>query len=146
MSSESNGDVVDYVADQSAHEDGTLFLPCPETGPDRWSMFFIGILSGVAGGGLAPLSAWLAGALIGVGYGLAAFTLRNSCGRFGRAIRLGFLVPAILGAALLVGGLAAPHATGYAMSLTGHRPILFPSFALMPWILGLLRYAYTLVR
>jgi hypothetical protein len=146
MSSESDGDVVDYVTDQSAHEEGTLFLPCPEAGPDRWSMFFVGILLGIAGGALVPVSLWLSGAIICVGYGVAAFTLRNSCSKLGRAIRFGLVIPAILGAALLFGEMLAPESVRRALSLAGNRPLIFPSFALMPWILGMLRYAYALVR
>lgn len=145
MSSETDGDVVDYVTDQSGQEGGTLFLPCPDGKPDRWSIFFIGILSGIAGAALVPLSLWLSGTIICVGYGLAAFTLRDSCSRLGRAIRFGLLIPAILGAALVLGETLAPETVRRAMSLTGDRPLIFPSFVLMPWILGVLRYAYTLI-
>jgi hypothetical protein len=146
MSSETDGDVVDYVNDQSGNEEGTLFLPCPDGKPDRWSIFFIGILFGIAGAALVPLSLWLAGAIICVGYGLSAFTLRDSCGRLGRAIRFGLLIPAILGAALVLGEMVAPETVRRALALAGDRPIIFPSFALMPWILGMLRYAYSLMR
>ena len=146
MSSETDGDVVDYVTDQSAHEEGTLFLPCPDGKPDRWSIFFIGILCGIAGGALVPLSAWLSGAIICVGYGLAAFTLRNSCNRLGRSIRFGLVIAAILGAALFVGESLAPETVRRTMALAGNRPLIFPGFALMPWVLGIVRYAYALVR
>jgi len=146
MSSDREGDVIDYVSDNSEHEDGSLFLPAPDGGPDHWTIFFSGILLGIAGGALAPVSPWLAGALILVGYGLAAYTLKDTSSAFGRALRFGFVIPAVLGGALLLGEILTPDAAWRAVSALGERHLIFPGFALMPWLLGILRYAYALVR
>ncbi len=145
MSSDSEGDITDYVTDNSHREEGTLFLPSPDGRPDRWTFFFSGILLGMFGGAIVPLSLWLAGVLIFIGYGLTAFSLR-SAGKFGRALRFGFLIAAALGAAILLGDAIAPKSAWRVVSAAAERHLIFPSFVLMPWILGILRYAFAWVR
>ncbi len=146
MSSDSEGDVTGHDSDNSQQEEETLFLPAPDGMPDRWTFFFTGILSGVFGGALVAVSPWLAGALIFIGYGLTAVSLRSARNAFGRALRFGFAIAAALGAAVLLGDALAPKAAGQVIFLVGERHLLFPGFVLMPWILGLLRYAYACVR
>ncbi len=145
MSSDQEGDVVDYVSDNAQHEDGSLFLPAPDGRPDHLTFLFSGILLGMAGGALVPVSPWLAGVLILIGYGLTAYTLKNK-GALVRALRFGFAISAVLGAALLLGEILAPDAAWRAVSMAGERHLLFPGFVLMPWLLGILRYAYAIVR
>ncbi len=141
MSSDSEGDITDYVTDNSHREEGTLFLPSPDGRPDRWTLFFCGILLGMFGGALVAISLWLAGALIFIGYGLTAFSLRSAQG-FGRALRFGFLIAAVLGAAVLLGDAVAPKSAWRVVSALAERHLVFPSFLFMPWILGTLRYAF----
>ncbi len=145
MSSDSEGDIGDYVGDNSHQEEGTLFLPSPDGRPDRWSFFFIGILSGMLGGALVVISPWLAGALIFIGYGLTAVSLRSVRHGFGRALRFGFAITAVLGVAVLLGDALAPKAAWRVISAIGERHLVFPGFVFMPWILGILRYFYSLV-
>ncbi len=144
MSSDREPDLADYVTDNSAHEEGTLFLPTQENG-DPWTFLPGGILVALAGGVLAPLSVQLAGALIALGYGLAAITLRRNRSCFAKALRFGFGVTAILGAALLAAGIASPEAVRHAVVAPGHHLTMFLGFAAMPWALGALRLLYGLV-
>ncbi|MGO9173355.1 MAG: hypothetical protein ACLP7P_15525 [Rhodomicrobium sp.] len=146
MSSGPDRDMIDYVEDTSQREDETLFLPVPEPGPDRWSAFYIGILVGIAGGGLVPLAPWLAGILVLTGYGLTAFTLRASTSRFARALFLGFVLSASVGAILIAGEIFVPQTAWNLIAALSERPLIFPGIAAMPWVIGILRYAYALVR
>lgn len=142
MSSDSERDIGDYITDNSVTEEGTLFLPAPNGRPDSWSFFFGGILIGMAGGGLVTLAPWLGGSLILVGYGTTAFTLVGSRRRFGRALRFGFVIAALFGAVLLAGDIVATGPTWHVISAIGERHLFFPSFVLMPWVIGPFRYLY----
>src|SRR5208337_4455574 len=139
MSSGPNHDMIDYVEDTSQHEDETLFLPVPERGPDRWSVFYSGILMGIAGGGLVSLAPWLAGILILIGYGLTAFTLRASASRFVRALFLGFVLSASVGALLIAGEIFVPQTAWNLIAALSERHLIFPGVAAMPWVIGILR-------
>ena len=141
MSSNSESDLGDYIEDRSPHEEGTLFLPCPDERPDRRTFFFIGILCGMFGAAIVPLSLWLSGTLIFIGYGLTAFSLRSAVTAFGRALRFGFAVTAVLGAAIVLGDAWVPISAWRIMSAPAERHLFLAAFSLMPWILGLLRYA-----
>ena len=145
MSSDSDRNIVDYATDSSQHEEGTLFLPAPEGRPDPWTFFFFGILIGTVGGALTALSPLLAGAMILAGYGVTAVTLKGSRKRFGRALRFGFAISALLGGALLAGAILAPDVALHPI-LVRERHLIFLGFALMPWVLGVLRYLVALVR
>ena len=146
MSSGSDRDMIDYVEDTSQHEDETLFLPVPEHGVDRWSVFYIGILTGIAGGGLVSLAPWLAGILILTGYGLTAFTLKAPSSRFARALLLGFVLSASVGGALLAGEVFFPQTVWNLIAAVSGRHLIFAYVAAMPWVIGILRYVYALVR
>ena len=145
MSSDSESDITDYVSDNSPNEEGTLFLPSPDGRLDSWTLFFMGILAGLFGAALVPISLWLAGTLIFAGYGFTAVSLRRA-GKFGRALRFGFAITAILGAAVVLGDALTPKTAWQVIFLAGERHLIFPGFALMPWILGILRYGYALAR
>jgi hypothetical protein len=138
-------DIIDYVEDTSQHEDETLFLPVPESGPDRWSVFYLGILMGIVGGGLVSLAPWLAGILILTGYGLTAFTLKAAVSRFVRALLLGFVLSASAGAFLIAGEIFAPQTAWNLIAVLSERHLIFPGVAAMPWVIGILRYVYALV-
>ena len=146
MSSDRESDAVDYVSDNAERDEETMFLPAPDARPDHGTFLFAGILAGLGGGALVPVSPWLAGGLIFIGYGLAALTFRGARGGIGSALRFGFGITAILGAALLLGEIAAPHAIWRLVSSPGDRPIIFPGFAVMPWFLAFLHYVYRLIR
>jgi hypothetical protein len=145
MSSDPERDIGDYVTDNSQHEEGSLFLPAPEGNSDPWALFFAGILMGLAGGVLVPVSAWVAGALIVIGYGLTALSLKGSARRFARALCFGFAITAVLGAALFAGEIAAPAAFRRLISVPANLHLIFAVFALMPWALGLLKFVHALI-
>jgi hypothetical protein len=149
MSSTPEHDLVDYVTDDSLSEDGSLFLPTP-AGPaggdaEAWIVPFLGFLGGLAGGALVPIAPWLGGALVVIGYGLAAFSMRGSTSCAGRAVRFGFVVTAILGVTLLAGMATKPLAILHLLSEAGERRLTFTSFALMPWAFAVLKLCYLLV-
>lgn len=146
MSSDSEREITDYVSDNSPNEEGTLFLPAPDSRVDSWTLYFMGILAGMFGAALVPISLWLAGTLIFIGYGLTAVSLRRAGNACGRALRFGFTITAVLGAAVVLGDALTPKTAWHVISVAGERHLIFPGFALMPWILGILRYIFALVR
>ena len=145
MSSDSGRDFGDFVTDNSTDEDGTLFLPSPEGNGDPWALFFSGILIGLAGGALVTVGPWLAGALIMTGYFLTALSLKGSSNRLANGLCFGFIISAILGAALIGCEIGAPKATSRFIVAAGNRHLVFPSVALIPWALGFLRYVHILI-
>jgi hypothetical protein len=145
MSSNSDGDLPDYITDNSLNEDATLFLPATDGNRDPWTLFFWGILIALAGSVLVPVAPWLAGALIAIGYTLTACTLAGSKRRFARSLALGFTLAAVLGAGLVAVYIYAPKATWHFILVAGNRHLIFPSFALMPWVLGVLKYIHALI-
>ncbi len=146
MSSGQERDVIDYIDDESEHEDETPFVPVRDNSPDNWTAFYTGILIGVAGGALIPLAPWLGGLLILLGYGTTAFTLRARGNRLTRALRSGFWLSATFGAALIVAEALFPKLAWSLVATAGERTIIFPTVVVMPWAAGLLRYAYVLIR
>jgi hypothetical protein len=146
MSSGSDQDeFIDYLEDKSKHEDETLFLPVPDSRPNDWTAFYTGILTGIFGGGLVPLSPWLGGLLIFGGYSITVLTLKGRGNRFSRALRFGFAFSALLGAVLLAGRAFYPDWTWRFIAAVSEHHAIFASAALMPWAIGILRYAYALV-
>ncbi len=135
-------DVTDYVEDTAQHEDATLFLPAGDHGVDRWSFLYGGILMGLAGGILPTVAPWLAGVLIAAGYGMTAMSMIAPSHRFARALRLGFVLTAFLGAVIVAGEIAAPDATTRIIDMAARRSLVFPAVGLMPLVIGILRYVY----
>lgn len=146
MSSDLDRDTVDYLEDTAEHEDETLFLPCPPAGPDSWLTYNGGILMGFAGGALVMVAPWLGGLLIFAGYGLAALTLKAPGNRFVRAIRFGYALCAVLGAALVASEIFAPAATLRVFAMPAKRHLFFAGVIVMPLAIGVLRYVIALVR
>ncbi|MGO9545987.1 MAG: hypothetical protein ACLPPF_14500 [Rhodomicrobium sp.] len=126
------------------HED-PFFLHVPENTLDSWSLFYSGILIGFAGGALPSAAPWLAGILIAAGYGLTAFTLKGPSRRFAGALRFGFVLSALSGAALFAGEIFAPKVTQIIVDAMGKHHLIFASIATTPWVLGVLRYVYALL-
>jgi hypothetical protein len=145
MSSDSGRDIGDYVTGNSTDEDGTLFLPSPEGHTDPWARFFSGILIGLAGGGLVTVAPWLAGTLIMTGYFVTALSLKGSSNRLANGLCFGFTIAAILGAALIASEIGAPKATWRFVVEAGNRHLAFPSVALIPWALGILKFVHILI-
>lgn len=145
MSSDSERDLGDYVTGNSTDEDGTLFLPVPEGNTDPWTLFFSGILIGLAGGALVTVGPWLAGALIMTGYFLTALSLKGSSNRLANGLCFGFTISAILGAALIASEIGAPRETWRFIVEAGNRHLVFPSVALIPWALGIITYVNILI-
>lgn len=148
MSSNSERDLADYVTDEpntEHNEDELLFLHAPEGGSDPWAKFFTGILIGLAGGALVVIAPWLGGALIMTGYCLTAYSLMGSTNRFANGLCFGFAVSAVLGAALVASEIGAQKETLHFVAKAGQRHLVFPSVALFPWTLGLLRYLLLLI-
>jgi hypothetical protein len=145
MSSDSGRDFGDYLTGNSTDEDGMLFLPSPEGHTDPWALFFSGILIGLAGGALATVAPWLAGGLIMTGYFLTALSLKGSSNRLANGLCFGFTISAILGAALIAFEIGAPKATWHFVVVAGNRHLVFPSVALIPWALGILKYVHILI-
>jgi hypothetical protein len=145
MSSDSGRDIGDYITGNSNDEDGSLFIPSPEGHTDPWALFFSGILIGLAGGGLVTLAPWLAGALIMSGYFLTALSLKGSSNRLANGLCFGFTISAILGAALIAGEIGAPKTTWRLIVEAGNRHLAFPSVALIPWALGILKFVHILI-
>jgi hypothetical protein len=145
MSSDSERDIGDFVTGNSTDEDGTLFLPSPEGNTDPWTLFFSGILIGLAGGALVTVGPWLAGALIMTGYFLTALSLKGSSNRLANGLCFGFIISAILGAALIACEIGAPKGTSRFIVAAGNRHLVFPTVALIPWALGFLRYVHILI-
>jgi hypothetical protein len=145
MSSDSGRDFGDYVTDNSSEEEGTLFVPVPEGHRDPWMRLCAGILTGLAGAVLVPVSPWVGGALISIGYGLAAFNLKGSPNSCARALCFGFTVTALLGVALVAGEATAPVTVQHLVLVAGKHHAIFASFALMPWALAVLKFLQSLV-
>jgi len=143
-SSGPEGDLIDYMyGDQPA--EGATIVPAGAV-PSNWTSFYCGLLIGAVGGVLVSLAPWLAGALILVGYGLAAWTLWSAAKRFGRALCFGFSLSALLGALILAGDIFFPATTWSVISSVGNFGLMLPAVVLMPWVLGLMRFAYLLIR
>jgi hypothetical protein len=141
MSSGSNRNFIDYLDDTSQNEDETIFFPVPPSGyPDNWSVFYLGILTGIAGAALVPLSLWLSGSLIFAGYGMTALTLSGKSNRFTRSLCFGFGVSSIVGAAVLVGSIVFPKSTWSITMAVGEKNLIFLSVLTMPWFLMFARY------
>jgi hypothetical protein len=146
MSSGSEPEFTDFITDESQQEEGSMFLPAPEPNSDPWMRLVLGIMAGLGGAALVTLSPWLSAALIAIGYGVAALNLRGSANRFGRALSLGFAVTALLGVLLAAGEATVPLAVQHVILEAGKHQLIFPSFALLPWVLAVLRYVYAAVR
>jgi hypothetical protein len=146
MSSGPERDMIDYIDDNTHHEDETLFIPVPDGKPDNWSVFYLGILTGLVGAGLLPLAPWLAGVLIFVGSAVTAFTLKARSNRFARALRFGFVCSAAFGAAIVTAEVLFPREMWHAVKMGSERSLIFGSAAAMPWAICLLRYLYALAR
>jgi len=143
MSSRQEPDLIDYIDDKSQHEDETAFLPVrPDGYPDSWSVFFLGVLFGIAGGALIPVSLWLGGTLVFGGYGATALTLAGTSNRVSRALRFGFGAFAALGALLVAGVIAYPGVTRSLVEAAEETHLIFLSIALVPWLLATLRYIH----
>ncbi len=142
MTAESPRDLIDYVDDNSQHEDETPFIPVrPDGGsPDAWSGFWGGMLIGIAGGALVPLAPWLGGSLVFVGYGVTALTLRGSRHSFARALGFGFALLSVVGAAMAVGQIFFPYTTASLIEAAAARHIIFISIATLAWPIAILRY------
>ncbi len=145
MSSNSDGDLPDYITDNSLNEDATLFLPATDGNSGSLGSFFLGILIALAGSVLVPVSAWLAGTLIAIGCALTACSLAGSKRRFARSLAIGFALTAVLGAGLIAADIYAAKATWRFILAAGSRHLLFPSFALMPWTFGVFTYILMLM-
>lgn len=135
---------IDYLEDKSKHEDETLFLPVSESGPDDWTAFYIGILTGIVGGGLIPLSPWLGGLFVFGGYAITALALKSARNGFSRALRFGFVFSAVLGAALVAARGYYPEWTWRFVEAASQRHVIFLSAAAIPWAAGILRYVSAL--
>ena len=145
MSSNSERDIGDYLTGNSPNEEGTLFLPSSEGHRDPWTLFCAGILAGLAGGVIVTISPWVAGGLISIGYGLAAFSIRGSANCCARAVCFGFTITALLGAALVACEAAAPVTVQQLILAAAKRHLIFGSFALMPWALAMVKLVRVLV-
>jgi hypothetical protein len=103
------------------------------------------MLIGVGAGALPTIAPWLAGLLIFIGYGAAAYALGGSRNRIARALSFGFGVMAAAGAAMGLGGIFFPEATWSAVSAVANRHALFLSVALLAWPIGFARYLHLLL-
>lgn len=145
MSSDPRVDFPEYVTGESHREEETLFFPTPENHGDMWMPFCAGILADFAGGALIAISPWLGGALTTIGYSVSALKLRGRRSRFAKALRFSSGITALLGAALATGAISAPVAVQHFVEMTVNRHLIFPFFALMPWVLGVLKYLYAVL-
>jgi hypothetical protein len=135
---------LDLVNDLSGpHRDE---LPASPQDNPIWSRFWGGILIGIAGGALLPLGPWLGGALILAGYGMTAFALGKSSSRFVRALRFGFGVSAVVGAATLAGAVLSPVSTSSLVTALSERHLVFLGVTAMPWVLAPIKYVYGFFR
>jgi hypothetical protein len=145
MSSNSDGNWPDYVNGNSFNDDPVPYVPGMDESRFYWTPLFWGIVTGLAGSALVPLSALLSGALIVAGYGLTTFALAGSERRFVRSLAIGFALAAFSGAGLFAAYIYAPEATWNFIVKAGNRHLLFPSFTLMPWVLGVFTYILALI-
>ncbi len=129
------------------NDDEGLFLPCPPpAGPNSWTVFWGGILTGLAGGAIAIVAPWLGGLLISGGYALTALTLSAPGNRFVRAIRFGYIVSAILGIAIAVAYVLDTPAMRRIFDFHGKQYLFFGCVLALPLVIGMLRYGYALAR
>ncbi len=147
MSSDLEHDAIDYAADAALREDDDLFFPVPPGRmPETWTAFYSGILIGILGGGIASLAPWLSGLLVFIGYSVTALTLRRRNNRFVRALRFGFGIVALCGAALLAAEILYHTAVWHLIAMATERSHIFIGVVFMPWILALLKYGLALAR
>jgi hypothetical protein len=132
---------IDYLADTSHREDETLFLPAPEGRPDSWTVFYVGILTGMAGGGIIALSPWLGGFLIFAGYGMSALSFGRPLTKFAYALRYGFALSALAGALIFAAALTFPETAGRLIDAVSKRHLTFLSLTGLPWAAAVFRYA-----
>jgi 4-hydroxybenzoate polyprenyltransferase len=143
MPARSQRDVIDYVDDDTQNEDETPFIPVrPDGVPNAWNWFFGGILLGIAGGALVPLAPWLAGLLIFIGYGMTAYSLRQTRNRFAQALSFGFGILALIGGAMFLGRIFFPNTTWSIIAAVADRHSIFISVAIAAWPIGLAKYLY----
>ena len=143
MSARSPRDVIDYIDDDSQNEDETPFCPVrTDSLPDSWSVFWCGILIGLAGAGLVTLAPWLAGSLIFLGYGMTALTLRGSHNGFARALGFGYGFLAFAGAAMVLGAVFFPKETASLIAAAAAHNNVFMSFATLAWPIALLKFLF----
>jgi len=135
---------IDYLEDKSQNEDETLFIPAQEGRPDSWTVFYVGILTGVAGGGLFPLSLWLGASLIFFGYGMTVLSFGKPRSKFARAMRYGFAFASLLGGLLLAIAAFFPESSWRFMEMAMKHQLVFFSVSILPWAATLFRYCYTL--
>ncbi len=141
MSARSEPDLIDYIDDNTQREDESAFIPMrPDSFPDMWSAFYGGMLIGIAGGALATIAPWLAGALISTGYGMAAYALGGRANRVARALRFGFGIIALIGAAVFLGSIFFPHLTWSSIAYAARHHAIFLSVALLPWAIAVVKY------
>ena len=108
-------------------------------------LLFAGILAGLAGGVLVAISPRFGAALASIGYGLAAFILKGSTYRLGKALCFGLAITALLSAALIAYEVKAPLAVQHLVLWAGKRHLIFASFAVVPWALAALKLVLGLV-
>jgi hypothetical protein len=146
MSSRSRRELFDLDLINDLSEPRRDELPAgPESYP-IWSRFWGGILTGIAGGALVPLGPWLGGALILAGYGMTEIALGKSPNRFVRALRFGFGVSAIIGAATFAGAVLLPEWTSSLIAILGKRRLIFCGVMAMPWAFAVAKYVYGFFR
>ena len=145
MTARSPRDLIDYIDDDTQDEDETLFFPTPSDASGSWSAFYGGILIGVAGGALIPLAPWLGGAMVFAGYGMTALSFLGSRSRLGRALRFGFAIVALTGAALLLGAIFVPDVAWSAVTAAAQRHLIFLTTAFSAWAIALVKYVIAIL-
>ncbi len=146
MASRRNKDLIEYIDDNSQHEDDTPFIPVrPETGLDTWTTFFGGILIAICGGALLTIAPWLGGAFVAVGYCLAAYSLRGARSRFAANLRFAFLLFAMLGAVITTFDCLAPRTTWSVIEYMGRKLPIFIGIAILPWVFGTTKYLLAVI-
>jgi hypothetical protein len=147
MSSRREKYIIDYIDDDTQNEDQTDFIPVrPDTGPDSWSTFFGGLLAAISGGALLAEAPWLGGAMVGVGYAFAAYSLRGLSRPFPASLRFSFLIFATLGVLVLAADCVAPKTVWPVVASIGKKGRIFVSVALLPWVIAFVKYVFLLVR
>ena len=136
---------LDYVEDRSSNEDETLFLPAHDGRPDGWTVFYVGILTGLAGGSLFPISLWLGAALIFLGYGATVLSYGRPRSKIARAMRFGFGFASSLGGFLLVAAALFPDTLWRVIEIAARHHLVFLIASILPWAATFLRYSYILL-
>ncbi len=147
MSSSDDRDV-DLVGNNARDADAGLFRPI-EAGSfiDSLSGFWGGLLLGVAGAGLVPLSAWLGGGLVFGGYALTALTFHGLAkSRWKRALRTGFLAVSAVGLALLVGDMFAPRTTWAIIDFGVIHRLVFLGLVVGPWTIAVVKFIVSAIK